>query len=43
LPVGECADHAGAPPDLAQNALQRIVGADDAEQPKLCLRTTAKQ
>jgi len=25
LPVGKCADDAGAPPDLAQDALQRIV------------------
>jgi hypothetical protein len=28
LPVGECSDDAGAPPDLAQDTLKRIVGAD---------------
>src|SRR5262245_62818672 len=28
LPVGKGADHARAPPDLAQDALERIVGAD---------------
>jgi hypothetical protein len=28
LPVREGADHGSAPPDLAQNALERIVGAD---------------
>jgi hypothetical protein len=28
LPIREGADHAGAPPDLAQDALERVVGAD---------------
>jgi hypothetical protein len=28
LPIRECADDAGAPPDLAKNAFERIVGAD---------------
>jgi hypothetical protein len=28
LPIREGTDHAGAPPDLAQDALERVVGAD---------------
>jgi hypothetical protein len=28
LAVGECPDHTRASPDLAQKALERIVGAD---------------
>src|SRR5215471_8127524 len=30
LSVWECADHAGATPDLAQDAFERIIGADPA-------------
>ena len=28
LAIGECTDHTGAAPDLSQNTLERVVGAD---------------
>ena len=39
MPVRECADEAGAPPDLTQDAFKRVVGADTPPRSAACARS----